>query len=187
MNTEVKRQLVHGSGVLFIVVLQFFGKTVSAAIFFTIFIFFAVWAQLRKSKVRLGPISSIEEFMMDHLKTYERSGEYFKGVITFFLGILLATVLFPINIAAAAIAVLAVGDSVSTLIGKLYGKHKLPINRKKSWEGSMAFLLAALFILWWFDPVKALYIAPLVTIVEMLPRIDDNLSIPLVVGILFII
>lgn len=187
MSVELKRQLIHASGVLTIIILQIFGKTSAAIIFFLAFMFFTIWAQLRKSKINLGPLTSIEEYIMIHLKTYERTSEYFKGAIMFSLGILLATVLFPLNIAAACIAVLAISDSVSTLIGKTWGRHKLPINKKKSWEGSIAFFITAFAILWLFDPTKAIYIAPLVTLVEMLPRFDDNLTIPLAVGILFII
>ena len=187
MNIELKRQVIHGSGVLTILLLQIFGKTWSAIFFFMGFMFFAIWAQLRKSKVNLGPLTKIEQYMMNQLKTYERTGEYFKGVIMFILGILLATVLFPLSIAAACIAVLSVCDSVSTLIGTTWGKHKLHINRNKSWEGSIAFFISAFCILWLFDPSKAIFIAPLVTVVEMLPRLDDNLTIPLAVGILFII
>ena len=118
---------------------------------------------------------------------YERSGEYLKGAATFFLGVFLATIIFPINIAVAAIAVLTAADSISTLIGKTYGKNKLPINKKSTWEGSIAFFIVAVGILCFFDPSKALFIALITTVVEMLPEIDDNLTIPLTVGILFML
>ncbi|MBU4124552.1 MAG: phosphatidate cytidylyltransferase, partial [Nanoarchaeota archaeon] len=79
---------------------------------------------------------------------------------------------------------LAAGDSFSTLVGKLYGKHPLPINHKKTWEGSIAFFVMAFTILWFFDPTKAIYVALITMVVEMLPKLDDNLTIPLAVGIL---
>ncbi|MDD5416652.1 MAG: SEC59/DGK1/VTE5 family protein [Candidatus Aenigmarchaeota archaeon] len=185
MHVELKRQMVHASGILLILVLQLFGKTYSAIIFALGLAFFLMWGLMRKSNIRINGLSKIEDFIMCELKTYERQGEYFKGVVSYILGILLATILFPINITAACIAVLAGGDAFSTLIGKLYGRHHLPINNKKSWEGSIAFFTMTFFILMFFDPSKAWYIALGATFVEMLPKLDDNVTIPLAVGLLF--
>lgn len=187
MNVELKRQLVHASGISLILILQIFGKWYSAFIFFMGLLFFLAWGSFRKANTNLGPITKIANYFMNQLKTYERSNEYFQGVVTFLLGAFLATVSFPIHIAATCIAVLAVGDSVSTLIGKMWGKHKLPVNQKKSWEGSTAFFISVFILLWFFDPIKALWVAFITTLVEMLPEIDDNLTIPLTVGILLTI
>ncbi len=185
MNIELKRQIVHASGILLILVLQIFGRTVSIALFFLGFMILAIWGYMRKYNISLGSLSDLERFFMKGIRGYERQDEYFKGPMMFALGALLSVILFPINVAAACIAVLAAGDSVSTLVGKTYGKHALPINRKKTWEGSIAFLIMAFIVLWFFDPAKAMYIAPIAMFVEMLPRVDDNLTIPLCVGLLF--
>ncbi|MBU3896434.1 MAG: SEC59/DGK1/VTE5 family protein [Nanoarchaeota archaeon] len=184
MNVEFKRQMVHGAGILLILILQIFGKINSIIIFGSTLIFILIWGFMRKSNIKIKAISGIEDFLMSELKTYERQGEYFKGVVNYMLGVFLVTVLFPLNIAAACIAVLAAGDSFSTLVGKLYGKHPLPINHKKTWEGSIAFFVMAFTILWFFDPTKAIYVALITMVVEMLPKLDDNLTIPLAVGIL---
>jgi len=187
MNVEIKRQIVHGSGVLLILVLQFFGKWNSAFIFGTTLVIFLLWASLRQSKTNLGPLTKLADYVTEELQTYERPKEYFQGVITFLVGSLLSIIVFPLHIATACIAVLALGDSISTLIGKFYGKHKLPINKKSTWEGSLAFFIIALSVLWLFDPIKALPVAIAVTVVEMLPKLDDNLTIPLTVGLLLIL
>ncbi len=187
MNVELKRQIVHGSGILFILALQVFGRMGAAVLFFLAFIFLLFWGHLRKSNTSIKPLTNIEQFVEHELKGYERPGEYFQGAATFFLGSLLAVLLFPVDVATACIAVLAAGDAFSTLIGKLYGKHKLPINKEKSWEGSITFLIVSFAILWLFDPTKALYIAPIVTLVEMLPKVDDNITIPLAIGFLFLL
>ena len=187
MKVELKRQIVHGSGVLLILVLQVFGKWGSALIFGASLITILVWSSLRQSKTNLGPLTKLADYVTGELQTYERPNEYFKGVITFLLGSLLSVIVFPIHIATACIAVLALGDSISTLIGKFYGKHKLPINKKSTWEGSLAFFIVAVSILWLFDPSRALPVAIAVTCVEMLPKLDDNLTIPLTVGILLLI
>ncbi len=43
----------------------------------------------------------------------------------------------------AAIAILAAGDGFAGVIGRKYGRHKLPFNKNKSWEGSLSGLIAA--------------------------------------------
>ncbi len=184
MNVEIKRQLVHGSGILLILVLHFFGKWNSALFFGICLISFLLWSSLRQSKTNMGPLSQIADYVSGELQTYERPNEYFQGVITFLFGSLISVILFPIHIATACIAVLALGDSISTLIGKIWGKHKLPINKKSSWEGSITFFIVAFLVLWLFNPVKALQVALVTTVVEMLPRLDDNLTIPITVGVL---
>ncbi len=47
------------------------------------------------------------------------------------------------KICFAAIAILAAGDGFAGVIGKRYGRHKLPFNKNKSWEGSISGLIAA--------------------------------------------
>lgn len=77
---------------------------------------------------------------------------------------------------------------MSTLIGNYFGKHKLPINKNKTFEGSSAFLVTAFFALLFFtDPIKAAITALIAMLVEMAPYIDDNITIPLTVGIVLAI
>jgi dolichol kinase len=87
-------------------------------------------------------------------------------------------------VAIACIAVLSLADSMSTLVGYYFGKHKLPVNKKKTWEGSTTFFLVSLFILYLFSsPLKAIALALVATATEMLPNIDDNISIPIALGL----
>ena len=63
--------------------------------------------------------------------------------------------------------------------------YKLPINKKKSWEGSTTFFLTSLLVLLFFlNPLRALIIAAIVTFVEMLPKAEDNITVPLSTGLL---
>jgi len=77
------------------------------------------------------------------------------GVILYPASVLLVILVFHrhLHIAAAAWAVLAVGDAASNVFGRRFGKTKLPWNADKSIAGSAAMLLfsapAALFFLWW--------------------------------------
>ena len=192
MEIEVKRKAVHFLGIFTIALIYIFGKLLASLIMLCIsigFIFAGEYRKNRKNYKKAKIIDEFEDVLEDEVKTYERRKELpFKGAITFFFGCFLAALLFEENIAIASIAVLALADSMSTLIGYFFGKHKLPINKKKSWEGSTAFFATSFFTLFFFvDPLKALIAAVIATFVEMLPQIDDNISVPLVTGLVLLL
>ena len=188
---EIRRKIVHASGILTIFLILWLGKWNAAIIILSIALVILLLGEYRKNKSKYKIIKSkdldeLEELMENVFKEHERPNTLpFKGATEFFIGCFLATVLFEPVIAIASISVLSLADAMSTLIGSYYGKHKLPINKKKTFEGSTAFFITAIFVLLFFmNPYKALIIAIIATFVEMLPKIDDNLTIPLVVGIL---
>jgi len=190
MEIEIKRKVVHALGVFAILLIQIFGKSNAAFIMLAATIAGILLAEYRKNKkkykiIKIKPVDEFEDFIEDEFKTLERPNALpFKGAIEFGLGCFLATILFSENVAIACIAVLALADSSSTLIGYYFGKHKLPINKKKTWEGSTTFFLISIFTLSFFvEPLIALILALITTFVEMLPYTDDNLSIPLALGI----
>jgi len=191
MEIEIKRKFIHALGVFSILLIQVFGRYIAALLMLIITIFGILLAEYRKNKkkykiIKIKPIDEFEDFIEDEFKTLERPNSLpFKGAIEFGLVCFLATILFKENISIACIAVLALADSASTLIGYYFGKYKLPINKNKTWEGSMTFFIVSFLILTFFiNPLFALILALITTFVEMLPNIDDNLSIPLALGIL---
>ncbi|MEM7817117.1 MAG: hypothetical protein QXZ20_04340 [Candidatus Aenigmatarchaeota archaeon] len=191
MEIEVKRKLIHALGVFSILLIYVFGKLYAALVMLMATIFGILLAEYRKNKkkykiLKIKPIDEFENFLENEFKTLERPNSFpFKGAIEFGLGCFLATILFKENIAIAAIAVLALADSASTLVGYYFGKYKLPINKKKSWEGSVTFFLISFFILNFFTNIYFAFVFALITaLVEALPYLDDNLSIPIALGIL---
>ena len=126
-------------------------------------------------------ISSITLWAADRSELYE----FNTAPIFHALGIALSLLLFPTRIGYAAIAVLALGDSSASLLGKRFGRNRIPFNRGKSVEGSIigliiAFLGALLFV----DPITALVGAAVGILIEALPLpLDDNLLIPLAAGV----
>jgi phytol kinase len=88
----------------------------------------------------------------------------------------------------AAMLVMGLADTAASLIGQGYGKHKLPIIKQKSAEGSMAFFIVSAIIyfaifgsLWWL-PVVALA----ATTIEAFSSYGaDNLTVP-IASIIFI-
>ena len=192
METEIKRKVVHFLGIFTIALIYIFEKWIAAMIMFSIsigFIFLGEYRKNRKNYKKAKVIDEFEDVLEDEVKTYERRKELpFKGAMTFYFGCFIVTLLFEARIAIASIAVLAFADSLSTLIGYFFGKHKLPINKKKSWEGSTAFFTASfLTLLLFIDPVKAVAAAIVATFVEMLPKIDDNIAVPLVTALVLLL
>jgi len=190
MEIEIKRKVIHSLGVFAILVVQVFRSYNAAIIFLFATLFGFLLAEYRKNKqkykiVKLKPIDEFEDFIEKELDGVERPKSLpFKGAIEFGLGCFISTIAFSENIAIASIAVLALSDSLSTLVGYYFGKYKLPINKNKTWEGSITFFLASFFILILFtNSSYAVILALLATVAEMLPYIDDNLSIPIVLGI----
>jgi uncharacterized protein (TIGR00297 family) len=119
------------------------------------------------------------------------------GIVLYPISVLLLILAFPdrLDIAATAWGILAVGDGMATLIGKPYGRTRLPWNRDKSVLGTCAFVLfggiAGAFLAWWCRPqvvpppylwfsLAAPFIAALAAaFAETIPiRLDDNVTVP---------
>jgi dolichol kinase len=190
MEVEINRKFIHALGVFTILLIQIFGKNNAAIIMLFATVFSFLIAEYRKNRkkykiIKIKQLDEFEDFLEEEFKGIERPNSLpFKGAIEFGLGCFLATILFTEKIAMACIAVLALADSLSTLVGYYFGKYKLHINKKKTWEGSTTFFLISFFILFLFtSPLHALILALITTFVEMLPYADDNLSIPLALGI----
>lgn len=64
-----------------------------------------------------------------------------RGGLQFLGGILVLGLLFPLPYFLPAIALLGAGDGAAALAGTAWGRHRLPWNRKKSWEGLAAGIL----------------------------------------------
>lgn len=110
------------------------------------------------------------------------------GPITLGLGALLCLMLYPEPAASVGIYALAFGDGLSSVVGKLFGRVRLPFTGGKTLEGSLAAFAAIFWAAWWASdnlPV-ALAVAASGTLLEALPLEDlDNLVIPLGTALVF--
>ena len=119
----------------------------------------------------------------------------FTGGTYYALGIFLALLLFPKEVAVLSILIMIWCDTMAALIGKKFGKRK--IIGDKSLEGSLAFVITGIllvFILQFFFPEYNFYKAGFITVFlaavfEQISfiRINDNLSLPVFSGIVFLI
>jgi phytol kinase len=121
------------------------------------------------------------------VETFERKHAPLPGYGSawYVVGLLLSCLLInDVGYLASAILVFAFGDAASTIFG-YNGKLPLPYNKRKTLEGTSAFILFSLpcfFFVGWYAVPLALFAA----LVESLPLgIDDNLSIPLACSIFF--
>jgi dolichol kinase len=184
MDRETKRQLVHLSGAFLPFYLLWIHRIWGGAhIALLTLLLSLVAGYLLSEAYRRGYRLPFVASLIDETERPDaRSTRPGRGAIRFFLGSFLALLLYPerIEIVSAAILVLALGDSVSTLVGRPLGRHPLPYNPEKSWEGSvggfLASLLGALFLV---PSPLALLGAFAGMLVESLPLpIDDNVTIP---------
>jgi len=113
----------------------------------------------------------------------EKEKDRLMGSTYFLLASVLVILLFPPAIANASLLILIISDTCAAWVGKGIGKVRI---LDKTLEGSLAFLVSALLIVWIFpglDRLSASLAALGATVVELLPiHMDDNLSIPFVAG-----
>ena len=112
-----------------------------------------------------------------------------KAPVTLALGAMGALALYPMPAAAIAIYALAFGDTAACLVGKSFGRTKIP-GTDKTWAGSAA-CFATVFMLAYratgCDVIKTTAVALAATLTELLPIKDyDNLLIPLVTGLMLL-
>ncbi|HEX3001342.1 MAG TPA: hypothetical protein VHN82_03075 [Methanoregula sp.] len=109
-----------------------------------------------------------------------------RGALTFGVSALAVVVLFPVVISVPAIVTVAVLDSVTTIVGLRFGKHR--IYNGKSWEGTLSGIaVTAIILLPFLTPAGAAAVAILAGIIELITPVDDNLVIPVAVSVLLAI
>jgi len=126
----------------------------------------------------------------------ERDSPWRSGVVIYPVTVLLLVLLFRrhMEIAGAAWAILAAGDSAAGFIGGSLGRTPIPWNRSKTAEGSCAFAVAAFVFSWavlvWMGrrPLEAALLASATSLfaafMESLPwRLDDNFTVPILSAI----
>lgn len=180
---EVKRQLVHLFLGFFIALCLFtleplLGKLVVLPLIFGVLFLFIL------QKFKDNPLS---KFLIEHFER-ERDRQKFpyKGAILYGFGVSIPILILDINPACAIIAILSVGDSISTLIGKNFGKRRIG---HKSLEGSLAFLFSSFLaaIIFLPSPFIVLLLSILGTLIELFSPIDDNLAVPIFLTFCYII
>ena len=129
-------------------------------------------------KPKIPGMSAISDFFRPREKNNVASTVFFTTATIIVFGA------FDYPIAILALLLTVFGDLVSALVGISYGRYKL--FREKTYEGSIAGLVANLFVGWMLIPEFPLIfisIAVVASIVELLTnKLDDNITVPLFSG-----
>jgi dolichol kinase len=187
MKQELKAELVRKSlHVLIALVpaLALWNYTGTLILIVSGIVAYVCFETLRHKGIQIPVVS----FLTDFASRRRDLGRFVLGPVTLGAGALLSLLVFPPAAAAAAVYTLAVGDSVSSLAGKCFGRIRPAFLCGKSVEGSLACFTAVFLCCWPVSgsPSTALAVAAAATVAEALPLKDwDNIVIPLVAGFTF--
>jgi dolichol kinase len=119
----------------------------------------------------------------------DRDKKQLNGATYVLIAATICLLIFPKVIAVTSFIVLIIADMMGALIGRKFGRHRF---LGKSIEGSSAFFLSALIVIFvtpkigyaFGEYLIGAFAAVVGTVFEALPwNVDDNISIPLSVGI----
>ncbi len=183
---ELLRKFIHVGGVVAVPVLYWLGSVKTAVLFFSLALGLYAYPFVvdRTGKTMVGRLLRRFKEALDFLE--RRSHDRYEGATLFFASIGIIALVVPIKIAAISIIVVSVGDGVSTLAGRAFGKNRLFHNKAKSWEGSVSgFVASAAVCLLVTNVTMAVFASLVGMLVESLDtEINDNASVPLAVAIL---
>ncbi len=132
--------------------------------------------------------------LKDTISRSGKSSELLKGPLIYSLILTYLTYKYWIfcELGILSMIQLSIGDGFADIIGRKYGKHKWVFNKKKSIEGSIGFCLTSfigsvLFLYFFnlngynykYNILKIFVVSLLCSFIELIPFIDDNISIPL--------
>ena len=142
-------------------------------------------------------INLMMKFFGNLLRPHEKKGKgLFNGATWVLISATICVLVFPKIITISGFTILIISDISAALIGRRFGKHKF---FDKSWEGTISFMVSAFIIIFIYfnmfslpnsyliTGIIAAIIGGFVEAVSKVIKVDDNLSIPISVGIVMII
>lgn len=189
---EVRRQAAHALIGLLILTLYYL-NLISSGVVLTVLVAGGILC-VAAGRWKVWGLDKILEYF--ERPSTGRGAGAFPGRGSFFmvLGCLLAMLLFEKPVALAAIAIMALGDSVTNVFGRYFGEVRLPYNHRKTLDGALAGVMVATLGAFFFVPFHVALAASVVAIfVETLDlklwfiELDDNILVPLVAGVVMVI
>jgi phosphoserine phosphatase/dolichol kinase len=179
-TNDFVREDLHASGIFMPVIASLISVPVVAIIIIFIAIVYTI-SELSRLEGRTIPIVSA---ITRHAASQSELYGFAAAPLYFATGIVATLLLYPRIAAGGAIAMFCLGDSAASIFGGLIS-DKLPFNKGKTWEGSLAgFFFAFLGGMFFVPPVYALVGAAIAMGIEALPLpINDNIVVPVVTGV----
>lgn len=187
---ELGRKLIHLSSLWIPLLIYLAPAEICIFIFSIIFVGDAIleYGNFKKWKWARGSFGTL---FCRTLRSKECARQRFQvsGSMYVMAAAILCTALFEPIVAVISMTVMLISDTCSALFGKAFGTRQ--IYKNKSLEGTTAFFVSALIINILFNQlltfsyisVVACFLATLAEVYEDKTRIDDNLAIPLAVGV----
>ncbi|MCD6227067.1 hypothetical protein J7J90_01080 [Candidatus Micrarchaeota archaeon] len=184
MRSEYERQIIHIIlGILFIVLNYFIGRELLSILLFFVILLGLILMQIKLYHKYKLPY--VDKLLFKFERPRVTPG---LGSLWYVVGVFITGLMF-IDFAkfTAVILILAIGDGFATIFG-LSGRHPLPWNKRKTVEGTTAFIIGGSTVLLIYPSPLTFFIILLSAIGESIPScIDDNILIPLIAGTLFFI
>ncbi|SNZ02301.1 Dolichol kinase [Persephonella hydrogeniphila] len=185
LRVEIPRKLFHILSILSLLIpLYLFGKF-SISVLMGLMVLFLLPVSYLKIK------NSLTSWYWKIIQLVEREENIKKlparQAFSLATGMFISSVIFDVKILQICIVSTAVYDGVATIVGLLWGKHRLP--NGKSVEGSIAgVVLNTVFLLPFTDLFYSLLVSFFTSVIENISDskkwyLDDNLLIPIGVGI----
>ena len=178
-KNELKRKIVHLASAIIGLSMIYLDREVILPLLIVSAIIFPLLDYMRINN------KFVSNFYNSYFHSITRSFESKKltGASFVFWGALITYILFEPKVAGIALIVMSLADANAAIIGVGYGKTTL---FNKSLEGSFAFYVTTFTILYIFKIplIISLFISVIATFTELIeiPKINDNISIPLSVA-----
>ncbi len=178
-KNEFKRKIVHFASAIIGLSIIYLDREVILPLLIVSAIIFPLLDYMRINN------KFVSNFYNSYFHSITRSFESKKltGASFVFWGALITYILFEPKVAGIALIVMSLADANAAIIGVGYGNTKL---LNKSLEGSFAFYVTTFSILYIFKIplIISLFISAIATFTELIeiPKINDNISIPLSVA-----
>ena len=179
IDVEIRRKLIHFFLVLFLTtVFHFIGFQIIP--FISLLLFVGILISELCIRGKNIPIISFG------IKKFDRPENVLfspgLGVFTLLIGILTIIFIgfiFKLNLFLIELSILLnASDTFSTIFGIRFGKTKWIHNQRKTIEGTAAFFISGMMLtLIYFQDATTLFLPLILSLVETLPRFDDNISI----------
>lgn len=176
LRSELLRKSIHLLG-LAVIPLLAWSKPAALVVLGAALLVYLLLEKMGRWQVRVPVVSEV----VVASKRLHEMGRYSWAAIFLCVSTMAAILLFDWRSVSYALVQATLADTAAYFVGSTVGRHKLPFNPIKSWEGSTTFLLIALaggfFFFGSWQVVLVLALAG--TVLESIPVRDlDNLLLP---------
>jgi len=163
--------------------------SVAQGIIIVIFFGFS-WGTLATDSTRISDTLQFPFQKSIQLRLRVKELDSYASYVYFFVGFLFAALFLPPMLLLGCFALFTFGDTIASSVGMRYGKHKIPFNMPKSWEGTLggfvaSFLAGILFVgLMWGLAGAVLFVIIDILTPKLVP-ISDNILVPMAIPALY--